>query len=93
MELVAEEEEAAAPRPEPGTLAPPAFSGATFTVWNAGEHDVSQAAIPVVPPQAAALVAGTAALTVVCDHRILHAAPPAAAFLSTPRSGVRRRQD
>lgn len=69
-----------------GSLSPGAFSGATFTVWNAAELDVARASVPVVPPQAAALCAGTAALTLVCDHRILYGAP-AAAFLN----GVKRR--
>jgi pyruvate dehydrogenase E2 component (dihydrolipoamide acetyltransferase) len=67
-----------------GTLAPPAFSGATFTTWNASELGLSAASIPVVPPQAAALAAGTSALTLVCDHRILYGAV-AAAFLSDVR--------
>ncbi len=64
-----------------GRLAPPAFSGATFTVWNAGELGISQASLPVVPPQAAALAAGTASLTLTCDHRILYGAA-AASFLA-----------
>jgi pyruvate dehydrogenase E2 component (dihydrolipoamide acetyltransferase) len=57
-----------------------AFTGATFTVWNAGAHGVSAASIPVVAPQAAVLAAGTRSLTLVCDHRILYGAG-AAAFL------------
>jgi pyruvate dehydrogenase E2 component (dihydrolipoamide acetyltransferase) len=64
-----------------GELAAPAFSGATFTVWNAAELGLAQASIPVVPPQAGALAAGTTALTLVCDHRILYGAG-AAAFLN-----------
>jgi pyruvate dehydrogenase E2 component (dihydrolipoamide acetyltransferase) len=67
---------------EAGTLTAPAFSGATFTVWNAAEHRMSAASIPVVPPQAAALAAGTATLTLTCDHRILYGAR-AAAFLQS----------
>ena len=63
-----------------GELAPPAYTGATFTVWNAAELGLAAASIPVVPPQAAALAAGTAALTLSCDHRILYGAT-AAAFL------------
>jgi pyruvate dehydrogenase E2 component (dihydrolipoamide acetyltransferase) len=63
-----------------GRLAPPAFSGATFTVWNAAEHGLEGASIPVVPGQAAALAAGTRTLTLCCDHRILYGAA-AAAFL------------
>jgi pyruvate dehydrogenase E2 component (dihydrolipoamide acetyltransferase) len=67
-----------------GELSAPAFSGATFTVWNASEHGLSQASIPVVPPQAGALAAGTASLTLTCDHRILYGAQ-AAAFLTAVR--------
>jgi pyruvate dehydrogenase E2 component (dihydrolipoamide acetyltransferase) len=63
-----------------GELAAPAYTGATFTLWNAAEHGLASASIPVVPPQAAALVAGTHALTLCCDHRILYGAG-AAAFL------------
>ena len=72
-----------------GSLAAPAFSGATFTLWNAAELGVARASIPVVPPQAAALSAGTAALTLVCDHRILYGAR-ACAFLTDVK---RRLQD
>lgn len=67
-----------------GELSAPTFSGATFTLWNAAEHAIAQASIPVLTPQAAALAAGTEALTLVCDHRILYGAP-AAAFLNTVR--------
>lgn len=63
-----------------GTLTSPALAGATFTVWNAARHGLAAAAIPPVPPQAAALAAGTSMLTLACDHRILYGAP-AAAFL------------
>ena len=63
-----------------GALAAPAFGAATFTLWNAAEHGIAAASIPVVAPQAAALVAGTQALTLCCDHRILYGAR-AAAFL------------
>jgi len=59
-----------------------AFSGATFTVWNAAELGLAAASIPPVPPQAAALAAGTAALTLSCDHRILYGSR-AADFLKT----------
>jgi pyruvate dehydrogenase E2 component (dihydrolipoamide acetyltransferase) len=69
-----------------GELTAAAFSGATFTVWNAGELELTQAALPVVPPQAGALAAGTEALTLSCDHRILYGAP-AASFL---RAVIRR---
>lgn len=57
-----------------GRLGPPAFSGATFTVWNAAELGIAQASLPVVPPQAAVLTAGTSSLTLTCDHRILYGA-------------------
>ena len=60
-----------------GRLAPSAFSGATFTVWNAGELGIAQASLPVVPGQAALLSAGTASLTLTCDHRILYGAAAA----------------
>jgi pyruvate dehydrogenase E2 component (dihydrolipoamide acetyltransferase) len=63
-----------------GTLTAPAFTAATCTVWNAGALGLAAASIPVVPPQAAALAAGTRALTLCCDHRILYGAR-AAAFL------------
>jgi pyruvate dehydrogenase E2 component (dihydrolipoamide acetyltransferase) len=65
-----------------GTLAAPAFGAATFTVWNAAALGIAGASIPVVPGQAAALAAGTRALTLSCDHRILYGAR-AAAFLET----------
>jgi pyruvate dehydrogenase E2 component (dihydrolipoamide acetyltransferase) len=65
-----------------GALTSPAMSGATFTLWNAGELGLSAASIPPVPPQAAALTAGRRALTLACDHRILYGAR-AAAFLET----------
>jgi pyruvate dehydrogenase E2 component (dihydrolipoamide acetyltransferase) len=63
-----------------GRLSSPALSGATFTVWDAGALGLAAASIPPVPPQAGALAAGAAALTLSCDHRILYGAP-AAAFL------------
>lgn len=62
-----------------------AFAGATFTVWDAARHELESAAIPVVPPQAAALVHGTRSLTLSCDHRILYGAA-AAVFLNEIRS-------
>jgi pyruvate dehydrogenase E2 component (dihydrolipoamide acetyltransferase) len=61
-------------------LPSPAFSGATFTVWDARPHGIGAASIPVVPPQAAALAAGTTSLTLSCDHRILYGSA-AASFL------------
>jgi pyruvate dehydrogenase E2 component (dihydrolipoamide acetyltransferase) len=64
-----------------GRLTASSFSGATFTVWHAAQQGLAGASIPVVPPQAAALAAGTRALTLSCDHRILYGAR-AAAFLS-----------
>lgn len=67
-----------------GQLSASAFSGATFTLWNAAEQGVAQASIPTLAPQAAALVAGTGSLTLICDHRILYGAQ-AAAFLATVR--------
>jgi pyruvate dehydrogenase E2 component (dihydrolipoamide acetyltransferase) len=63
-----------------GELGSPAFSGATFTVWNASRLEIAQASLPVVPPQAAVLAAGTEALTLTCDHRILYGVA-AAGFL------------
>jgi pyruvate dehydrogenase E2 component (dihydrolipoamide acetyltransferase) len=39
-------------------LSPPAFSGATFTLWNAGAHGLSSSTIVINPPQAAGLAAG-----------------------------------
>jgi pyruvate dehydrogenase E2 component (dihydrolipoamide acetyltransferase) len=80
-ELAAELEELTAGARE-GTLPSPAFTGATFTLWDARPHGIAAASIPVVPPQAAALAAGTASLTLSCDHRILYGAV-AAAFLQT----------
>jgi pyruvate dehydrogenase E2 component (dihydrolipoamide acetyltransferase) len=68
-----------------GRLTASSFTGATFSVWHAARHGLAGAAIPVVPPQAAALAAGTRILTLSCDHRILYGAR-AAAFLETIRS-------
>jgi pyruvate dehydrogenase E2 component (dihydrolipoamide acetyltransferase) len=82
-ELEAEVEQLRAQAAE-GTLAPPAFSGATFTAWNAAELGIDWASIPVVGPQAASLTGGGRALTLVCDHRILYGAA-AAAFLNDVR--------
>jgi pyruvate dehydrogenase E2 component (dihydrolipoamide acetyltransferase) len=67
-----------------GRLPASAFSGATFTVWDASRHALAAASIPVVPPQAAALAAGTRSLTLACDHRILYGAR-AAEFLGAIR--------
>jgi len=41
-----------------GQLASSAFSGATFTLWDASADGVRSATIPPVPPQAAALAVG-----------------------------------
>ena len=68
-----------------GRLTASSFTGATFTVWHAARYGLASAAIPVVPPQAAALAAGTQKLTLSCDHRILYGAR-AAEFLQTIRS-------
>jgi pyruvate dehydrogenase E2 component (dihydrolipoamide acetyltransferase) len=65
-----------------GALTAPAFGAATFTLWNGAALGLAGASIPVVPPQAAALAAGTRRLTLCCDHRILYGAR-AAAFLET----------
>jgi pyruvate dehydrogenase E2 component (dihydrolipoamide acetyltransferase) len=70
-----------------GRLSAGSFSGATFTVWHAARLGLASAAIPVVPPQAAALAAGTQSLMLSCDHRILYGAT-AAAFLGAVRSGL-----
>jgi pyruvate dehydrogenase E2 component (dihydrolipoamide acetyltransferase) len=67
-----------------GRLSAPAFSGATFTLWNAAEHGITRASIPVLTPQAAVLSAGTESLNLVCDHRILYGTH-ATAFLTTVR--------
>ena len=49
-------------------LAPPAFSGATFTLWNAGALGLTSAGIVINPPQAAALATGAVrAVAVVPD--------------------------
>jgi pyruvate dehydrogenase E2 component (dihydrolipoamide acetyltransferase) len=68
-----------------GELSASAFSGATFTIWDAGRLGVASASLPVVPPQAAALTAGNRALTLSCDHRILYGAL-ATAFLASVSS-------
>lgn len=67
-----------------GRLSAPALSGATFTLWNAGADGIAQASIPIVPPQAAALAAGTTALTLSADHRILYGVQ-AAHFITAVR--------
>jgi pyruvate dehydrogenase E2 component (dihydrolipoamide acetyltransferase) len=42
-----------------GELSPPAYSGATFTLWDAGALGVPASTIVVASPQAAALAAGS----------------------------------
>jgi pyruvate dehydrogenase E2 component (dihydrolipoamide acetyltransferase) len=39
-------------------LPPPAFSGATFTLWDAGAHGLTSSTIVINPPHCAALTAG-----------------------------------
>lgn len=41
-----------------GELSPPELSGATFSFWYAGRAGIARAVLPVIPPHAAALVAG-----------------------------------
>ena len=41
-----------------GALSPPELSGATFSFWFAGTAGIARAVLPVIPPHAAALVAG-----------------------------------
>jgi pyruvate dehydrogenase E2 component (dihydrolipoamide acetyltransferase) len=41
-----------------GELSPPELSGATFSFWCAGRSGLDRAVLPVIPPHAAALVAG-----------------------------------
>jgi pyruvate dehydrogenase E2 component (dihydrolipoamide acetyltransferase) len=88
-ELTAEIDEIAQAA-QSGRLASPAFSGATFTLWDAGELGVLSVTIPVNPPQAAAITAGmitdaSLVLTLSCDHRILYGAS-AARLLAGVRS-------
>jgi pyruvate dehydrogenase E2 component (dihydrolipoamide acetyltransferase) len=40
------------------TLAAPAFTGGTFTVWNAGAHGLASASPVINPPQAGAIAFG-----------------------------------
>ncbi len=65
-----------------GRLASPAFSGATFTLWNAGALGVDQANIPVVPSQSAALAAGMIGETLVLGEGELIASRPMTVTLS-----------
>ena len=68
-----------------GRLTASAFSGATFTLWNAGALGIGQASLPVVPGQAAVLAAGTTSLTLTCDHRILYGAAAAGLLADVSR--------
>lgn len=53
------------------TLPAPAFSGATFTVWDAGALGIDRAGIVINPPQAGALAAGAVReVPVVRDGRL-----------------------
>ena len=61
-----------------GELASPAFSGATFTLWNAGALGVDRAGIVVTPAQAGALTAG-----MIRDAPIVRDGQPAAGKLMT----------
>ena len=72
LDELAEEIQELRTQAQAGTLASPALSGATFTVWNASEQGILAASLPVVPPQAAALTAGLRDLVLACDHRILY---------------------
>ncbi len=74
LDELADEIQALRAQARAGTLASPALSGATFTLWNAAEQGVLAASLPVVPPQAAALTAGLRDLVLACDHRILYGA-------------------
>lgn len=72
------------------TLAPPSFSGATFTLWNAGAHGLTSASMVITPGQACALACGliregAMTATLACDHRILYG-DRAAGFLGAVRS-------
>lgn len=64
------------------SLTAPELSGATFTLWDARAQGLADASIPVLAPQAGALTAGTQALRLISDHRILYGGL-AAAFLQT----------
>lgn len=54
-------------------LAPPAFSGATFTLWNAGGVGLARATAIINPPQAAALAVGVVREAPVIDGGELRA--------------------
>lgn len=49
-----------------GELSPPELSGATFSFWFAGGAGITRAVLPVIPPHAAALVAGAPRAAQVC---------------------------
>jgi len=54
-----------------GSLASPAFTGATFTVVELGTSGVSGYAPIIARGQAATLGVGTESLTLACDHRVV----------------------
>jgi pyruvate dehydrogenase E2 component (dihydrolipoamide acetyltransferase) len=55
-----------------GELSAPELSGATFSFWFAGGAGIDRAVLPVIPPHAAALVAGAPrAVPVVRDGQIV----------------------
>ena len=54
-----------------GSLASPAFTGATFTVIDMGSRGVSAYAPIIARGQVATLGAGAEALTLACDHRVV----------------------
>ena len=89
IEALAAEIAALTEQARAGTLPAPALSGATFTVWNAGEQGIAAASLPVVSPQAAMLAAGTRDLVLACDHRILYGAT-AAQCLGAIRAELQR---
>jgi pyruvate dehydrogenase E2 component (dihydrolipoamide acetyltransferase) len=55
-------------------LPPPAFSGATFTLWDAGAHGLTSSTIVINPPHCAALTAGAVrSVAVMHDGRLAEA--------------------
>ena len=82
VDALAEEIEELVAGTRAGRLASPAFSGATFTLWNAGALGVDQASIPVVPSQSAALAAGTIRETLLLGEGELIASRPMTVTLS-----------
>jgi pyruvate dehydrogenase E2 component (dihydrolipoamide acetyltransferase) len=82
LDAVTEEIEELVAGAKAGRLTSPAFSGATFTLWNAGALGVDQANIPVVAPQSAALAAGAIRETVVLGEGELIGSRPMTLTLS-----------